>query len=183
MPLLENCFFCLPKIHGEAIPKHRPAKNPASQKARQSPTKNRFKFQNNNPKTGRRAKRAAPFLAARFSAPVVVLKFVSIFCRTWLGFLAEPFSAGCWPPDFGSRFLDRLFEDFSKQFPNISQIDFPKNIFSQIGFQNPFFSKSGFSKTDFSQNRFFQTRLAGMKKNAGAFLWFFKSSEPCNRPD
>ena len=39
----------------KASPKHRPAKNPASQKAKQSPTKNRFKFQTNNPKTGRRA--------------------------------------------------------------------------------------------------------------------------------
>ena len=57
------------------------------QKAKPSPTKNRFKFQNNNPKTGRRA------LARR----VVVLKFVSIFCWTWLGFLAELFLAGFLP--------------------------------------------------------------------------------------
>ena len=83
----------------------------SSQKAKPSPTKNRFKFQNNNPKTGRRA------LARR----VVVLKFVSICCGTWLGFLAKPFSAGLWPPDFWPRFLDRLFEDFSKHFPKKSE--------------------------------------------------------------
>ena len=78
----------------KAIPKHRPAKNPASQKAKQSPTKNRFKFQNNNPKTGRRALARRPvFGRRRLRRRVVVLKFVSIFCRTLLGFLAELF---CW---------------------------------------------------------------------------------------
>ena len=99
MPLLENCFFCLPKIHGKAIPKHRPAKNPASQKAKQSPTKNRFIFQNNNPKNG---------ASAACGASVVVLKFISIFCWTLLGFLAgwilcwpmlwDGFLHGCLPP-------------------------------------------------------------------------------------
>ena len=44
-----NMFFSVAqKSMEKAIPKHRPAKNPASQKARQSPTKNRYKFQNNN---------------------------------------------------------------------------------------------------------------------------------------
>jgi len=57
----------------KAIPKHRPAKNPASQKAKQSPTKNRYKFQNNNAARKRAAqkrrgtlKRAAPFLGCCF---------------------------------------------------------------------------------------------------------------------
>ena len=53
----------------KAIPKHRPAKNPASQKAKQSPTKNRFKFQNNNPKTGRRALARRPVFGRRACAP------------------------------------------------------------------------------------------------------------------
>ena len=118
-----KCFFLSPKKSMEkAIPKHRPAKNPASQKAKPSPTKNRFQFQNNNPKTGQRALARRPvFGRRRLRRRVVVLKFVSIFCRTWLGFLAKPFSAGIWPPDFWPRFLDRLFEDFSKHFPNISK--------------------------------------------------------------
>ena len=93
-----------------------------SQKAKQSPSKNRFKFQNNNPKTGRRALARRPvFGRRRLRRRVVVLKCVSIFCRTWLGFLAKPFSAGIWPPDFWPRFLDRLCEDFSKHFPNTSK--------------------------------------------------------------
>ena len=51
------------------------------QKAKPSPTKNRNKFQNNNA----RASGARPIFG------VVVLNFVSIFCRTWLGFLASFF--------------------------------------------------------------------------------------------
>ena len=58
-----------------------------SQKLQQIPSKNRFKIQNNNPKNGASAR----------GASVVVLKFVSIFCRTWLGFLAELFLAGFLP--------------------------------------------------------------------------------------
>ena len=58
-----------------------------SQKAKPSPSKNRFKFQNNNPKNGASAR----------GASVVVLKFVSIFCWTWLGLLAELFLAGFLP--------------------------------------------------------------------------------------
>ena len=57
------------------------------QKAKPSPTKNRYKFQNNNA----RASGARPIFG------VVVLKFESIFCRTWLGFLAELFLAGFLP--------------------------------------------------------------------------------------
>ena len=106
----------------KAIPKHRPAKNPASQKAKPSPSKNRFKFQNNNPKTGRRA------LARR----VVVLKFVSIFCRTWLGFLAEPFFSWILAPCFLVSFLGstvrRFFQTFSKHF-------------KELMFQKAFFQK------------------------------------------
>ena len=43
---------------------------------------------------------------------VVALTSVSICCRTWLGFSAEPCSAGFPPSEFWSRFLNRLFEDF-----------------------------------------------------------------------
>ena len=52
----------------KAIPKHRPAKNPASQKAKQSPTKNQYNFQNNNPKKGRRALARRPVFGRRVCA-------------------------------------------------------------------------------------------------------------------
>ena len=61
-----NLFFLsAKKSMGKAIPKHRPAKNPASQKAKQRPTKNRLQFQNNNPKTGRRALARHPVFGRR----------------------------------------------------------------------------------------------------------------------
>ena len=103
---LEKCFLgCLlfffvgQKSMEKAIPKLRPANNTASQKAKQSPTKNRFKFQNNNPKNGASAR----------GASVVVLKFVSIFCWTWLGFLAELFFGWIFAPDFLRSIFGSIF--------------------------------------------------------------------------
>ena len=126
----------------KAIPKHRPAKNPASQKAKQSPTKNRFKFQNNNPKTGRRALARCPVFGLRALARrVVVLKFVSIFCWTLPGFLAgwilcwpmlwDGFLHGCLPPlifeiDFWIDLWNSIFV-----FPNFSKVSCQKHFFGE----------------------------------------------------
>ena len=136
-PFLWSVWKMFGKIFEQSIQESRPKiRGPNSswkrlgQKAKPGPSKNRFKFQNNNPKTGRRALARRPlFGRRRLRRRVVVLKFVSIFCRTWLGFLAKPFSAGIWPPDFWPRFLDRLFEDFSKHFPNMSKKWFSKKHF------------------------------------------------------
>ena len=97
----------------KAIPKHRPAKNPASQKAKPSPSKNRFKFQNNNPKNGASAARALLFWNVyRF--------FVGLCLAFWLaGFFAGlcfgmTFSMDCWLTE-KAFFEKRPKKYFSKQ--------------------------------------------------------------------
>ena len=115
------------KSKEKAIPKHRPAKNPASQKAKQSPTKTQLKFQKNSLKNG---------ASAACGASVVVLKFVSIFCWTWLGFLAELFLAGFLALIFWDRFLDRFFE----------QIFVFSKPFSKVSWQKPFLEKLIFAR-------------------------------------
>ena len=90
----------------KAIPKHRPAKNPASQKAKQSPTKNRYKFQNNNAarkraaqKRGGALKRAAPFLGCCFEIWIDFLKDLA-WLFGWAFLLAGFFVGLC----FGMAF-------------------------------------------------------------------------------
>ena len=126
-PLFEDVFFCRPQSMEKAIPKHRPAKNPASQKAKPSPTKNRFEFQNNKPKNG---------ASAACGASVVGLKFVSICCWTLLGFLAELF---CWLDSLMAyalgRFLPWIFGRW-------------KNFFQKAG-QKTFFQTPVIQKTHF----------------------------------
>ena len=64
----------------------------SSQKAKPSPTKNRFKFQNNNPKNGAaRGARRPIFGASARGASVVVLNFVSVFCKGLQELLAQLF--------------------------------------------------------------------------------------------
>ena len=68
------------------------------QKAKPSPTKNRFKFQNNNPKNGAaRGARRPIFGASARGASVVVLNFVSVFCKGLQELLAQLFF---WPGFF-----------------------------------------------------------------------------------
>ena len=105
-----------------------------SQKLQQIPSKNRFKIQNNNPKNGAaRGARRPIFGASARGASVVVLKFVSIFCWTWLGFLA-----GFLPLIFWDRFLDRFFEQFF--------------VFFQTFFKS-LLAETFFGKTDFGIDR------------------------------
>ena len=127
-----KCFFSVAqKSMEKAIPKHRPAKNPASQKAKPSPSKNRFKFQNNNPKTGRRALARRPVFGRRALARrVVVLKFVSIFCRTLLGFLAELF---CWLDSLMAYALGWFFPWILGRWKKVFSKSGPKNIFPNSG--------------------------------------------------
>ena len=132
----------------KAIPKHRPAKNPASQKAKQSPTENRFKFQNNNPKTGRRALARRPVFGRRACAPRCCFEIcIDFFVGLGLAFWPSLFQLDFGPLIFGLDSWIDCSKIFSKHFPNISKIDFPKKHFFQNRFfQNPFFPKSGFSK-------------------------------------
>ena len=133
----------------KAIPKHRPAKNPASQKAKPSPTKNRYKFQNNNPKNG---------ASAACGASVVVLKFVSIFCRTWLGFLAGWIL--CWP-----MLWDGFFHGF---------LGDRKKTCSKSGIKN-IFPNSGPTKTVFFEPNRFGT---GTVWNRTGLNRFFSEPKP-----
>ena len=135
----------------KAIPKHRPAKNPASQKAKQSPTKNRFKFQNNNPKTGRRALARRPVFGRCACAPRCCFEICIDFLLdlAWLfgwldsllayalgGLLAWMFAT----PDLWDRFLDRLME-FYFCFQNFSRSLLPETLFREgIIIQHPQFS-------------------------------------------
>ena len=174
------------KIGAQSIQESRPKiRGPKSrwkmlgQKAKPGPSKNRFKLQNNNLKTGRRSLARRPvFGRRRLRRRVVVLKFESICCRTWLGFLAKLFSSGFWPPDFWSRFLDRLLKEFSKHVPNMSEKLFPKKHFSKKASRRkhhpkidiaesvcpkPIFSKIGFPKAIFHLS---QQNLQNLWKNS-----------------
>ena len=101
-----------------------PAKKQLGQKAKPSPTTNRYKFQNNNA----RASGARPIFG------VVVLKFEPIFCRTWLGFLAELFLAGFLPLIFWDRFLDRFFEQIFVFFQTFFESLLAETFFGKIFF-------------------------------------------------
>ena len=154
------------------------------QKAKPGPSTNRFKWQNNNPKTGRRAKVRRPAFGLLFS--------------NLNRFLEGP-GLAFWPSLFQLEFGPLIFGldswiDSSKIFPSIFQTfqrnDFPKNIlsktaswrrhhpksifqrrffqncfspkidfFSEAIFQNRCFFQNRFFKTDFFQNRFFQNRF------------------------
>ena len=67
------------KVEGKSQQKIQ-AKKKLGQKLLQTLSKNRFKIQNNNPKNG---------ASAACGASVVVLNFVSVFCRNLLELLAE----------------------------------------------------------------------------------------------
>ena len=167
---------CLEKIFEQSIQESRPKiRGPQSswkrlgQKAKPSPTKNRFKFQNNNPKTGRRALARRPVFGRRACAPrccfEICIDFLLDFAWLfgWLDSLLA-YALGwlfAWmfaTPDFWDRFLDRLME-FYFCFPNFSKvscqkhffgerswsiIDFPKSVFP-----DRFFPNIGFSRIDF----------------------------------
>ena len=142
------------------------AKKKLGQKLLQTLSKNRFKIQNNNPKNGAaRGARRPIFGASARGASVVVLNFVSVFCKGLQELLAQLF--------FGlDVFLTFSFDFFSTFFPSkkaffwstdhqksvFSKIIFSKtDIFQNCFFQNRFFPKIGFAKTVFFQNWFFQT--------------------------
>ena len=116
----KNVFSVGQKSMEKVIPEHRPATNPASQKTKQSPTENRFKFQNNNPKNGvaRRTHRPIFGASAACGASVVVLKFVSIFCWTLHGFLAGWIL--CWPM-LWDGFFHGFLADRKKLFQKAAQ--------------------------------------------------------------
>ena len=106
----------------KAIPKHRPAKNPASQKAKQSPSKNRFKFQNNNPKTGRRALARRPVFGRRACAPRCCFEICIDFLLDLAWLFGRAFFGWIFAPDFLRDFWTDFLNIF-RFFPNL----FPKS--------------------------------------------------------
>ena len=91
-----------------------------SQKLQLIPSKNRFKIQNNNPKNGASAR----------GASVVVLNFVSVFCRNLLELLAELLAKFFLGLDFWTFSFDIFFDIFFCQ--KVVKTD--KNLFGQIDF-------------------------------------------------
>ena len=137
---LWNVWKMLGKIFEQSIQESRPKiRGPNSswkrlgQKAKPGPSKNRFKFQNNNPKTGRRALARRPvFGRRRLRRRVVVLKFVSIFCRTLLGFLAELF---CWLDSLMAYALGLVFPWIFGRWKNFVQKATPNTFFQTAAIQ------------------------------------------------
>ena len=80
---------CRKKVEGKS--QTNPGQKKLGQKLLQTLSKNRFKIQNNNPKNGaaRGARRPIFGASAACGASVVVLNFVSVFCRNLLELLAE----------------------------------------------------------------------------------------------
>ena len=106
-----------------------------SQKFQQIPSKNRFKIQNNNPKNGAARGARRPIFGRRALARrVVVLNFVSVFCRNLLEFLAELLAELLAKFFLGLDFLTFSFDIFStfssvKKLSKLTKIFLTKSIF------------------------------------------------------
>ena len=138
-PVFENSFSMGQNSKEKAFPKHGPAKNPANQKVQPKSQAKSFKtsiqISKQQPKNGAaREARRPVFGRRRLRRRVVVLKFVSIFCRTWLGFLAELF---CWLDSLLAYALGWLFPwSFGPS----------KKLFSKSGQEKTVFPNSGPTK-------------------------------------
>ena len=127
---LENAWKNLRTVDPRIEAKNQGAKfqlKKARPKSQARSFKKSIQISKQQPKNGAARFSAPPrFWAAPLARRVVVLKFVSIFCRTWLGFLAGWIL--CWPmlwDGFFHGFFGRQKKTFSKSGP--------KNIFPNSG--------------------------------------------------